>query len=146
MEEGTAITGVRRDPAHRPAPRRQLIMGHSTVGGALVTRPFSFNGKRRLAGETLTAKEVLSIPVMNRRALANRGFMEVFPDPSDRGSFYVTDIGLGKFAVIQGVVVSSDTMPRKEAEKLCDKYNAAMIAATKNAAKDAPSEEEKPKD
>lgn len=143
MEEGTAITGVRRDVAHRPAPRRQLVLGHDSIGGALVTRPFTHHGVKLLAGSILTAQETKAIPVMNRRALANRGFIEIFPDPGDKGSFFVADVGLGKFAVVQGKIVSADLMSLKEASKLCDKYNAAMIAAAK---KTQPSEEDKPKD
>lgn len=134
---GTAMTGVRRDVAHRPGPRQTLVRGKETVGGALVTRPFTLNGERLKSGTVLDAKATMAIPVMNRRALANRGFIEIFPDPTDKGSFYVIDIGLGKFGVVQGHIVSEDIMNAKDARAMAEKYNSASIKAAKKAEPEA---------
>lgn len=49
------------------------------VGGAHVLRPFDMGGRRRRAGETLTAEEVAAIPLTNLRALVDNRNIDPFP-------------------------------------------------------------------
>lgn len=88
-------------------------MAASEIGGAVVRRVFSSGGKQLTPGTRLSSEEVLRIPTINRSALINKKYIEVYPKgdliaPGASGSErFVVSMGFGKFIVLEG-------------KKLCD--------------------------
>lgn len=99
------------------------------VGGGRVRRTFTRGDRRLVAGEYLTADEVLSIPVANRRALVDSNFLELYPKsaappqamtPMDR---FVVGVGKDKFNVIEGRLLTDTPLSKSEAEQLANASN-----------------------
>ena len=49
------------------------------IGGGIVRRVFRSNSKLFMAGERLTAEQIMAWPTANRRALIENRFIEVYP-------------------------------------------------------------------
>lgn len=96
-----------------------LEMADKDIGGARVRRTFTFNGKQMKMNDQMTAEEVLSIRVPNRRALTDSSFIELFPKaPAVTGERFMVGISGDKYNIIEGRVVNDTPLSRKEAEKL----------------------------
>lgn len=104
-----------------------LDIQDADIGGARVRRTFSTiraNGERvqLKANDYLTAAEVLSIPIANRRALSDSNFIEVFPksvkaDLPQMDRFLVA-AEKNRFNVIEGYLLNDTPLSREQAEKL----------------------------
>jgi hypothetical protein len=92
------------------------------IGGARVRRVFSRNGESLKANRHLSADEVLAIPIANRRALVDAGYLEVYPrsSPAKRANEerFVIRVGNDKFDVIAGNKVNDTPLTRAEADRL----------------------------
>jgi hypothetical protein len=49
------------------------------IGSARVRRTFTLRGKILKPNRRLSADEVLAIPIANRRALVDAGYLEIYP-------------------------------------------------------------------
>jgi hypothetical protein len=94
------------------------------IGGAFVRRGFNRGGNHLKAGTKLTADEVRSIPMVNRRALAVSGALDVYPVtpqtvavPADLARF-VIHRGAGMYDVIEGRKLTDEPIARAEAEAM----------------------------
>lgn len=94
------------------------------IGGARVRRTFT-NGIQHLkAGDQLSRDDILGMPRANRRALADSGYIEVYPrapagEPTERIVIGVGKIdGKDKYNVIEGRVINKTPLSINEAEKL----------------------------
>jgi hypothetical protein len=109
----------------------------STIGGGRVTRPFKSlqiepSGRNLRVGRELTAEQIMAIPIKNRRALVERGWIEVWaakrharatPTPAgvDR---HVVQVGFGRhifYNVIEGVKVNDTPLTKEEAMAMAGK-------------------------
>ena len=107
-----------------------LEIAEADIGGARIRMGFSRGNVRMKAGEHLTADEVRSIPLANRRALASAGFIEVYPartevvhryaDPKP-GDRFIVQVGKGQFNVIEGRRLNDEPLTREQAEALAAK-------------------------
>jgi hypothetical protein len=87
------------------------------IGGAVVRRTFKLGDKHVFSGHPLTRDQVLAIPVTNRRALVEKGQIEIFPRPQG-WSKHVVSTGFGRYDVIEGLRINSDPLTREEAYAL----------------------------
>ena len=97
------------------------------IGGAVVRRTFSISGRRVRGGENLSRSEVLSMPSVNRNALIETGYMDVFPvtaqlnamtAPLSDAERHVVHVGRGQFDVIIGHKLNDKPLSKEEAEEL----------------------------
>lgn len=95
------------------------------AGGAYVRRRFTFGGEELRAGATLSADQLRSIPIANRRALISTGKIEIWPQaPADGSSLpagsetFLVHLGGGKYHVVKGVRLTEQTVSREEAEEI----------------------------
>lgn len=90
------------------------------IGGARVRQKFTRAGEVLFAGKQLTADEVLAIPMANRRALADAGYIEIFPRPpiTSVGERHIVHLGRGQYDVIQGLKLNQAPLSKDEAEEL----------------------------
>ena len=99
-----------------------MIIADSDIGGARVRRVFSISGRHAKSGDELSADEVRAIPVANRRALVDAGYIEVWPMPrrADVSEMerHVVSRGAGKYDVIAGVKLNDELLSRDEAAAL----------------------------
>lgn len=96
-----------------------LEMADKDIGGARVRRTFTFNGKQMKMNDQMTAEDVLSIRIPNRRALTDSNFIELFPkSPTVAGERFMVGLGGDKYNIIEGRVVNDTPISKKEAEKL----------------------------
>lgn len=96
-----------------------LEIAEKDIGGARVARTFTMNGRFTKRGDQLTAEEVLSINLPNRRALIDSNFIEVYPKaPTAGGERFIVGIGKNQFNVIEGRLLNAEPLTREAAEKL----------------------------
>lgn len=96
-----------------------LEIAEKDIGGARVARTFTMNGRFTKRGDQLTAEEVLSINLPNRRALIDSNFIEVYPkSPATGGERFIVGIGKNQFNVIEGRLLNAEPLTREAAEKL----------------------------
>jgi len=90
------------------------------IGGARVRRVFSRNGEPVKPDSWLTRDEVLSIPIANRRALRDAGYIELFPlsNIETAAERFLVESGKGKYDVIAGQKLNKKPLSKKEAEQL----------------------------
>jgi len=101
-------------------------LSDADIGGAFVRRGFTRftkDGAQYLkAGTKLTADEVRSIPMVNRRALAVSGALDIYPlaaaEPAADFDRYVIHRGKGEYDVIAGRKLNSDPLTKADAEAL----------------------------
>ena len=104
-----------------------LEIAEHDIGGARIRMGFSRGNVRMKAGEYLTADEVRSIPLPNRRALASAGFIEVYPVRTEtvrreiKQDRFIVSVGKGQFNVIEGHRLNEQPLDREAAEKLAGK-------------------------
>ncbi len=103
------------------------------IGGAYVRRGFTrftkdgpIGGQYLKAGTHLTADEVRSMPMVNRRALATSGALDVYPvtpgnaaAPEDFERF-VIHAGGGRYDVVLGRKLNDSALTKQEAEALAE--------------------------
>ena len=95
------------------------------IGGGRVARTFTRGSDRLLRGRVLTADELLAMPIANRRALVDGGYIEVWPKgsagaagPTTPGERFMVQVAKDKFDVIEGHKVNAEPLSRKAAEQL----------------------------
>lgn len=100
-----------------------MDIAEQDIGGARVRRRFSRGKEALLAGRILSADEVRAIPVANRRALIEAGFIEVYPQGpvTTVGERHLVHLGRGQYDVIQGVRLNDKPLSKDEAEDLATK-------------------------
>lgn len=104
---------------HAPKPRHEI----EQAGGAYVRRRFIFGERDMIAGDQLTAEEVVSIPRANLMALINTGKIELWPGAPDGAQTFVAERfacnrGFGKWDVIEGRKLNDAPLTKDEAEAL----------------------------
>jgi len=95
-----------------------LRLAPERIGGARVKHGFKFGERNVNSGDFLTRKEVRSIPIRNRNALIDAGFIQVFPLESSGGDRFVVPAGKGLFHVVEGKRLTSEPLSREQAEAL----------------------------
>lgn len=97
-----------------------LQIADKDIGGARVARTFTRNGEQlKRGGPDLTAEEVLSIALPNRKALIDSNFIEVYPKtPFVAGERFIVGVGKNQFNVIEGRMLNEEPLTRDDAEKL----------------------------
>lgn len=107
-----------------------MEIAEQDIGGARIRMGFSRGNVRMKAGDHLTADEVRSIPLANRRALASAGYIEVYPirtevvrreEPSKPLHNYMVQVKKDQFDVIRGYKLNEQPLSREEAEALAQK-------------------------
>ena len=100
-----------------------MLLVDEDIGGAKVLRQFNKGGQNLKAGTVLTAEEVLSIPIANRRALIDSGYLALSAkghskEPAER---YMIQTGKGAYDVIAGHKLNKKALSREEAEDLVNR-------------------------
>lgn len=103
-------------------------MADHEIGGAVVRRTFSRNGKYLKNGDKLTGDEVRSIPAANLTALIDSHYIELFPLPTAGifaptplpGDRFMVHRGGGLFDVIEGRRLNDEPLSQDAAEALVD--------------------------
>jgi len=104
-------------------------LSDSDIGGAFVRRGFTRftkdapQGRYLKAGTKLTADEVRAIPMVNRRALAVSGALDIYPvaaaaEPQADFDRYVIHRGKGEYDVIAGKKLNDEPLNKADAEAL----------------------------
>jgi hypothetical protein len=90
------------------------------IGGARVRRTFTNGDRHMKAGEQIGREALLALPRANRRALADAGYIEVYPraPQAEPGERIVVGVGKDKYNVIEGRVINKTPLSRSEAEEL----------------------------
>ena len=111
------------------AASRVWMLPDDAIGGAIVRRGFTrftTAGAQYLkAGTRLTADEVRSIPMVNRRALAVSGALDIYPVapvnamPEDCERFVIHSGG-GRYDVVAGRKLNDAPLTKQEAEALAE--------------------------
>jgi hypothetical protein len=108
-----------RPPSFR---RRGIIMdiAELDIGGARVRRRFTRGEEAMMPGRFLSADEVRAIPVANRRALSDAGYIEIFPQApvTTAGDKHIVHLGRGQYDVIHGVKLNAEPLTKEQAEDL----------------------------
>ena len=104
-----------------------MDIADSDIGGARVRRTFTRRGAQVLPNTNLTADEVLSIPIANRRAFVDAGYLEIYPKsaPAKRANEarFVIKVGPDEFDVIVGHKLNDKPLARAEADRLAGRGN-----------------------
>lgn len=90
------------------------IVRMENVGGAVVKRPFKLGEDYVKAGANLDAAAINAIPKVNRNALVDRGYIDLYPQPPGTQR-HVVSAGFGRFNVIEGRKLNADALTRDEA-------------------------------
>jgi hypothetical protein len=85
------------------------------IGGARVRRRFTLGAGAVLAGASLTGDQVRALPIANRRAFVDSGFLEIWPVGGER---HVVPRGGGKFDVIEGRKLNDAPLSLEDAKEL----------------------------
>lgn len=96
-----------------------LQINDEDIGGARVARTFTLNGKHVKRGDPLTAEQVLSIGLPNRRALIDSNFIEVYPKSAPLGGErFIIAVAKNQYNVIEGRLLNDTPLSREEADRL----------------------------
>jgi hypothetical protein len=107
-----------------------MQIADADIGGARVRRMFSMRGEQVQMNRHLSADEVLAIPIANRRALIDGGFLEVYPKRSPAKHMnearFVIRVSKEKeeFDVITGYKLNDKPLSRVEADRLAGRNSA----------------------
>jgi hypothetical protein len=98
------------------------------IGGARVRRVFTARGEVMRPQRHLSADEVLAMPLANRRALQEAGYLEVYPrsSPAGKGPLekrFLMKVGDGQYDVIAGHKLNPKPLSRAEADRLAHGSN-----------------------
>lgn len=93
------------------------------IGGAIVRRTFTTDGKKLVPGQRLTEQEVLSFPTLNRMALAEKRWIDLVPKNGttaapEKAERFVISAGFGNFHVIEGKKLNDEALDREQAYAL----------------------------
>lgn len=104
-----------------------MIIADHDIGGARVRRVFTRGSRHLRGGDMLSGDEVRAIPVANRRALIDAGYIEVWPKSGEAagsaGERHIVHRGKGQFDVIAGVKLNAEPMSKEDAEELATRPN-----------------------
>jgi hypothetical protein len=108
-----------------------LQIADQDIGGAKVRRVFMYHGEFLKANRYLSADEVLAIPIANRRALCDAGFLEVFPKSSPAKNPHTKRLvlrgreGEKGFQVFEGHIIHGEHeyFTKSEADRLAGRGN-----------------------
>lgn len=97
-----------------------MRVDRTQIGGAVVRRTFSGNGKQYRSGDELSAAELRAMPEANLRALLENEFVQVYPASADTRpkTRIMRKVSEGKYQVFEGVYITNAPVSREEAEKL----------------------------
>jgi len=95
------------------------------IGGGRVTRRFETGGRTFKPGEEISREKILAIPIANRNALINAGFIEIFPVSAVGGERFLVPMGKGLFHVVEGRRLSSEPLTKEQADALLSAKSAA---------------------
>lgn len=106
-----------------------MLLREGEIGGGTVRRTFKFGDEQVFSGKTLTADQILGMPINNRRALIEKGYISVYPKAPDapaakreaKGERHVVSAGFGRFDVIEGVKLNEASLSKDEAMELAGK-------------------------
>jgi len=103
-----------------------MYIADADIGGARVRRVFTARGNVMKAGKHLSSDEVLAIPLANRRALQDSGYIEVYPKSSPPGkrepeTRHIIKVGDGQYDVIAGHKINPKPVSREEANRIAGK-------------------------
>jgi len=103
-----------------------MYIADADIGGARVRRVFTARGNVMKAGKHLSSDEVLAIPIANRRALQDAGYIEVYPKSSPAGkrepeTRYRIKVGDGQYDIIEGRKINPKPVSREESDRLMGK-------------------------
>lgn len=87
------------------------------IGGGRVRRVFTRAGESLKSGYQLSADEILSMPVANRRALIDAGYLEVYPKAEGLERF-VIQVSKNRYDVIEGRKLNEKGLSEEEANAL----------------------------
>ena len=104
-----------------------MALADNEIGGGRVRRRFNRGGELLAAGTVLTATDVLSIPVANRRSLIDNGLIEVWrkQPPGLEGlkgkiERHAVHLGGGSYMVLEGVRLTQHLITREQALSVVD--------------------------
>lgn len=93
------------------------------IGGGVVRRSFLLGDRRVTAGTPLARDQILAMPVANRKALIENGFIEVYPMRA--GERFISPAAKGLYHVVEGQRITTEPLPRDQAEQLASGKSAA---------------------
>lgn len=112
-----------------------MMIADQDIGGARVRRVFTRVGKPVKGGDMLTGDEVRAIPIANRRALIDAGYIEVWPKSSDAATTaelvtlkakiaerHIVHRGQGKYDVF-AAKINDEPLSKEDAEDLATRPN-----------------------
>jgi len=97
------------------------------IEGGVARRPFTSGDRVLRLGDTLSAEELKAMPVNNRNALIDKGFIDVtrarapsaVPQVDEREyERVVIQRGAGQYDVLKGYVLNETSLSKKDAEAL----------------------------
>ena len=96
------------------------------IGGAIVRRQVRTSNGNWTPGMKLTAEQVLAMRPINRNALVDKKFIELFPKGGEQssavgGERFVVSMGFDKFMVIEGKKLTDEPIDREQAYALAGK-------------------------
>lgn len=101
-----------------------LEIADKDIGGARIVRTFTINGKYTKRGDNLTAAQVLSINLPNRRALIDSNFIEVYPKAAPvGGERFIVAVAKNQYNIIEGRILNAEPLNREEADRLLHSKN-----------------------
>lgn len=107
-----------------------MQIADADIGGARVVRAFNRGSEYIKRGQYLSSDEVLALPIANRRALIDGGYLEVYPkrSPAKRmnEARFVIRVSKEKeeFDVITGYKLNDKPLSRVEADRLAGRNSA----------------------
>jgi len=91
-------------------------MNLNEIGGGVVRRTFRMGSEQVFSGKKLTREQILAMPIVNRTALIEKKYIEVFmAAPGDRHIIALTE---GGFDVIEGRKLNEFPLTRAQAHEL----------------------------
>lgn len=93
-------------------------MRNDLIGGGAVKRRFRIGAREVLAGDRLSAADVLAIPENNRRALIDSHYLETWPAAAPDGERHVVRTGRDTYDVVEGHRVNAAPLSLDEAKAL----------------------------
>ena len=101
-------------------------MPANQIGGAIVRRQVRTSNGDWQPGMRISAADVLAMPQVNRNALVDKKYIELFPKGGDQavaaeGERFVISVGFGKYMVIEGKKLTDEPIDREQAYALAGK-------------------------
>lgn len=93
----------------------------SQIGGGKVRRMFSKGSVKLRPGTVLTGDEVRSIRALNRTALIEKGYLDIWPVvdvPAEGTARFIRPLGFGRYDVIEGRKLNDEALDKEAAHKM----------------------------